>query len=297
MDKTPTTLLTITIAVTLFAFLVSLAGGQHGAMVNVSFMPNAISIFLLCGILAFLINWLCYIPAAIFKTEHYYDIVGSITSVSLIVTALYLSSDVSLRGMIAGAMVMVWALRLGLFLFVRVRKSGRDDRFDEVKVNPMKFLLAWSLQALWVLMSLACALAIITSNNQKPIDTFAIIGFALWVIGFTIETLADYQKSRFKKDPSNQGKFISSGLWAWSQHPNYFGEIVLWFGLAVAAIPILQGWQWVVLLSPVFVFFLLTRGSGIPTLEEKAQRLWSNDPNYLNYASNTPLLFPKKPKW
>lgn len=296
MDKSPATLVMLTAVIATLGFLISLAGGQNGAVVHLSILEMWVSVFMVCGILAFLINWLCFIPAAIFKTEHYYDIVGSFTSISLIVTALCFSSSVNLRGVIVGLMVVVWALRLGVFLFIRVRKVGRDDRFDQVKINPFKFLLAWTLQAFWVLMSLACALVVITSNHSHPIGFFAIVGFGLWVTGFIIEVVADYQKSQFKKDPANKGKFISNGLWAWSQHPNYFGEIVLWFGIAIASIPVLQGWQWVVLLSPFFVFILLTRGSGIPTLKEKADRLWGNDPDYLNYISRTTLLFLKKPR-
>jgi steroid 5-alpha reductase family enzyme len=105
--------------------------------------------------------------------------------------------------------------------------------------------------------------------------------------------VADNQKGRFKADPANQGKFISTGLWAKSRHPNYFGEIVLWIGVLLIAVPVLEGWQWVALLSPVFVALLLVKGSGVPLLEAKADKKWGGQPDYEAYKKNTPVLIPK----
>ena len=124
-------------------------------------------------------------------------------------------------------MVAVWALRLGSFLFRRVRRDGRDGRFDEIKVDPLRFFMTWTLQGLWVLLTVAAALAIITGLERRSIGWVAIVGIVVWVVGFAIEVVADRQKSAFKQDPANQGRFISTGLWSWSRHPNYFGEIVL----------------------------------------------------------------------
>ncbi len=124
-------------------------------------------------------------------------------------------------------------------------------------------------------------------------DIFAIVGALVWVIGFAIEVTADAQKSRFNADPSNKGKFIRTGLWSRSRHPNYFGEIVLWIGIAIIAIPVLQGWQWVAMISPLFVTLLLTRVSGIPLLEKKADVKWGGQAEYEEYKKNTPVLIPR----
>jgi len=118
----------------------------------------------------------------------------------------------------------------------------------------------------------------------------------MWVVGFLIEVTADRQKRVFKRDTANAGKFINVGLWSWSRHPNYFGEILLWTGMAVLAIPVLSGGQWVTLISPVFVYLLLTRLSGIPTLTEKAQKKWGDDADYQAYLARTSLLIPLPPK-
>jgi steroid 5-alpha reductase family enzyme len=253
-------------------------------------------VFALGALLAYAINWLVFIPSNRAKTEHYFDLTGSVTYLSVTVVALLLSDDLDARAVIVATMVAVWALRLGSFLFRRVRRDGRDGRFDEIKIDPVRFFMTWTLQGLWVLLTIACALAIITSIERRSIGWFAVVGIAVWLVGFAIEVVADRQKSAFKRNPSNDGKFISSGLWAWSRHPNYFGEIALWTGIAVMAVPLLSGWRWVVLISPVFVTLLLTRVSGIPMLEARAQKRWGDDEDFRAYTRNTSVLIPRPPR-
>jgi steroid 5-alpha reductase family enzyme len=144
-----------------------------------------------------------------------------------------------------------------------------------------------------VTFTLAAALAAITTTARKELGLFALIGFLIWIFGFAIEVVADAQKSRFRADPMNKGKFIDTGLWARSRHPNYFGEIVLWIGVAVIALPILRGWQWVTLISPVFVTLLLTRISGVPMLEKRADEKWGGQEDYEAYKERTPVLIPR----
>jgi steroid 5-alpha reductase family enzyme len=172
---------------------------------------------------------------------------------------------------------------------------GKDTRFDAIKPSFIRFLNAWTLQGLWVSLTLAAALAAITTTIRKDLAVFALIGVLVWLAGFGIEATADYQKSRFRADPANQGTFIHSGLWAWSRHPNYFGEITLWIGVALIALPVLRGWQWVTLISPVFVFLLLTRVSGVPLLEKSADKKWGGQGDYEAYKRRTPVLVPLPP--
>ena len=160
--------------------------------------------------------------------------------------------------------------RLGTFLFRRIQKAGKDACFDEIKPSFFRFLNFWTLQGLWVTFTVAAALAAITTTVRKELGLFALIGSLVWVFGFAMEAMADAQKSRFRADPENKGKFIQTGLWAWSRHPNYFGEIVIWIGVAIIALPVLRGWQWVTLISPVFVALLIARVSGVPMLEKWA---------------------------
>ena len=270
--------------------LVILAGSDG------SWEVGPITVFAVCGLLAYGINWVVFVPSSLAKTEHYFDLTGSVTYVSVVAGALLLSKELDARSLIVGAMVMIWALRLGSFLFRRVRRDGRDGRFDEIKVDPLRFFMTWTIQGLWVLLTVACALAIITGIEREEIGWVAIVGIVVWVTGFAIEVIADRQKSAFKRDTANQGRFISSGLWAWSRHPNYFGEIVLWTGIAVMALPVLSGWRWVTLISPVFVVLLLTKVSGIPMLEARAEKRWGGEKEFQRYLANTPVLVPRPPR-
>lgn len=256
---------------------------------------GAIPVFALCGALAFGINWLAFIPSALAKTEHYYDLVGGISYIGTTVAAIALSGELDLRATLVAGMVLAWSLRLATFLFKRISKAGGDSRFDDIKGQPLRFGMAWTLQGLWVLLTAAAALAVITGGTRVPLGPVGIVGIAVWAIGILIEIIADRQKSAFKSDPDNEGKFINVGLWAWSRHPNYFGEIVLWIGMAIVAVPVLQGWQWVTLISPIFVTLLLTKISGVPPLEKKADERWGGQEDYEQYKRETPVLVLKPP--
>ena len=288
-DNTKRALVGIVASVVVGALVIA-AGSQD------SWMVGSVAVFAIGGALAYVINWIVFVPSNIAKTEHYFDLTGSATYLTVVVVALALSEDLDARALIAGAMVVVWALRLGTFLFIRVKKAGKDGRFDELKQSTLRFLSTWTLQGLWVLLTVAVALAIITGMQREPIGWIGIVGIALWVVGFAIEVVADQQKSAFKADPANEGRFITSGLWAWSRHPNYFGEIVLWTGMAVMAIPVLSGWRWVTLVSPLFVTLLLTKVSGIPMLEARSDKRWGDETEYQEYKENTSALVPRAPK-
>ena len=275
------------IIIPIIGFLVALAGSQNGQTFS------GIPLFAGCVGLAFLINWLAFIPAFQMQTEKFYDLTGSFTYISVTGIAVLLSADFDMRSMLLTVLVIIWATRLGTFLYRRIQKAGKDDRFDTIKPDFFRFLIAWSIQGLWVTLTAAPALIAITSAQRKEVGIYAIIGLIVWLVGFTIEVVADYQKSQFRKNPANKNSFIRTGLWARSRHPNYFGEIVLWIGVTIIAIPVLQGWQWIALISPIFVTLLLTRVSGVPMLEAKANKKWGGQADYEEYKANTPVLVPK----
>jgi steroid 5-alpha reductase family enzyme len=267
--------------------LVALAGSQGGAS------AFGVPVFALSVVLAFLIQWLVFIPSFVKQTEKFFDLIGSLTYITVSTLALLFSPEPDARSMLLYALVFIWAVRLGTFLFRRIQKAGKDDRFDELKPDFLRFLNVWTIQGLWVTFTMAAALVAITSSTRKGLDLFAALGFLVWLIGFAIEVAADAQKGAFNANPENKGRFISTGLWARSRHPNYFGEITLWVGVAIIALPVLQGWQWVALISPVFVTLLLTRVSGVPLLEAKADKKWGGQEDYEEYKKNTPVLIPR----
>ena len=236
-------------------FLVILACSSNS--VNAS----GVRLFTLCGVLAFLIQWICFTPAWFFHSERFFDLIGSATYLTITIVALIAVPEVDTRSVVLGIMVCLWGLRLGAFLFARVQAAGHDVRFNLMKHDFTWFLMTWTIQGLWVVITSSAALTAITSSNKNSFGWIGMIGVIIWLSGFVIEIVADEQKRRFKLNSSNQHSFINKGLWSWSQHPNYFGEIILWIGVMVVALPVLSGWQYLSLISPVFVFFLLTRVS------------------------------------
>jgi steroid 5-alpha reductase family enzyme len=250
--------------------------------------------------LSFAINWAVFVPAAILQDERFFDLVGAITNASLACLSLYSATGMSARRVLCSVLVVVWALRLGSFLFLRVLHVGEDSRFSTIKKNPARFFNVWTLQALWCWFNVM-GLAILNSSSMDevaalPLSTLDALGFAMWIGGFVLEVAADTEKSAFRADASNKGKFISTGVWSWSRHPNYAGEIMLWTGLTVICSSSFSaagfGAHWLGLWSPCFVTFLLTKVSGIPMLEKKSDEKWGDNAEYKAYKSNTPVLFP-----
>jgi len=289
MKKEDFRLIIAIIATLLMAAVIVYAGSQKGIIVF------GIPLFAISVALAFIIQWIAFIPAYILKTEKFFDLTGSITYITVASVAVFLSPIVDSRSLLLLGLISIWAIRLGSFLFLRIRAAGEDRRFREIKKSFLRFLLTWTLQGLWVTFSLAAALAAITSKLKLDLGVFALVGFVVWLFGFGIEVIADRQKSQFKADLKNDDKFINVGLWSWSRHPNYFGEIMLWIGVAILAFPILQGWQWLTMISPLFIIVLLTRISGVPMLEKRADEKWGGQDDYEAYKANTPVLIPKPP--
>lgn len=273
----------------LIAAAIGWAGSQGGLA------AGGLPIFALCALLSFAINWAAFVPAYVAQTERYYDLTGSLSYLGLVGVALFLRGEPDPRALLLAALVSAWALRLGSFLFARIQRDGSDGRFDALKPSLPRFAMAWTLQALWVLLTLSCALAAMTTARPRPLGAWAVLGAVVWAAGFAIEVAADRQKRRFRGDPVNRERFIQSGLWAWSRHPNYFGEITLWAGVALIALPALSGWQYATLISPLFVYLLLTRVSGVPLLESRAKQKWGDDSEYRAYRQRTPVLFPRPP--
>ncbi|MFJ3473322.1 DUF1295 domain-containing protein [Microbacterium maritypicum] len=269
--------------------LVAVAGSQNGATIG------GIPLFALAVAAAFAIQVIAFIPAMLLQTERFFDLTGSLTFFAISAALVLLTPQPDARSWILAGMVMLWAVRLGSFLAVRVHKAGSDGRFDQIKGSPLRFLQVWIIQGAWVSLTAAAAWIAISADSatRAPIGWLTVVGIVVWVLGMVVEIVADAQKSAFRADPRNRDEFIRTGLWSRSRHPNYFGEIVIWVGVFVTAAPVLVGWQWIALLSPLFVILLLTRVSGIPLLEARAEKKWGDRADYIAYRENTPVLIPK----
>merc|ERR1719210_2715867 len=149
-------------------------------------------------------------------------------------------------------MVTVWCIRLGSFLFARILRDGKDSRFDEFKKNWLRFLGVWTIQSTWCFFVASPALVMITSEAcHASMSIIDFVGWTTWLFAFVIEVVADNQKDNFRRDPANKGKFITTGLWAYSRHPNYFGEILMWVGICISGTSCFQGAEWFAWLSPL----------------------------------------------
>jgi len=237
------------------------------------------------------VQWVGWAFASYFHTEKFYDLAGSLTFI-LLSHMSHAQSKMTVRQSLHSWMIFAWACRLGTFLFMRVLKDNGDKRFDKARDSPGTFLVFWTLQGVWVWVTLLPTLILNTQRRDAVIGNRDYLGYALWTIGFLFEVVADMQKSIFRANPNNDGKFISTGLWSISRHPNYFGEILLWFGLYVSGSSVFRGYQYMSVISPIFIFLLITRVSGIPLLEKSGLRKWGNLPEYKKYLEDVPVLIP-----
>ena len=243
-------------------------------------------------LLAFLIHWLFFIPAYLLKTEKFFDLTGSLTYISIMIYVVYTKNNLSeqLGSIILASLIILWAIRLGSFLFLRIKKAGEDKRFREIKTSFARFFLLWTISGMWVSFCSMCALTAIASNDGVVVNNIFYIGLVTFLVGLSIEIIADSQKTKFRKDPKNKDKFINQGLWAKSRHPNYVGEITLWTGVAIMSFSSLDGWQYISLISPIFTYLLLVYISGVPQLTASGQKKWGHLESYQDYIKNTPTL-------
>lgn len=243
------------------------------------------------------IQWAGWALASLLKTEKFYDATGSATFLFLVAReGLANWSTNSVAQNLQSLAVTAWAARLGSFLLRRVLEQGKDRRFNQIKHSPSKFFFAWSMQGVWVIVTLLPTLLMLRkpASALSKLSPRVLIGLGLWVLGFFIEVTADRQKAAFKSDPANAGRWINSGLWAHSRHPNYAGEILLWSGLALSASAALRSpWELALAgLCPLFNYLLIAKLSGVPMLEAYGRKKWGENPDYLDYVRRTPEIFP-----
>ncbi|KAI2649580.1 Sulfate adenylyltransferase subunit 1 [Labeo rohita] len=251
-----------------------------------------------CAATDLAIQWVGWALASALKTEKFYDLAGSGTFIMLAHLSRIWGGNGHIRQNVQTGLVSAWGLRLGTFLFLRILKEGQDRRFNNVRDSPGTFFVYWTVQALWVFITLLPTLILNSERRDEPLGPRDYIGWGIWGLGFATEAIADQQKWNFRSDPDNaptcihrEGLFIMDcGHTADTQ--TIWGEILQWSGLFLAASSVMRGPQYLSALSPLFVWFLLRHVSGIPILEKQAMKKWGSDPAFQNYIKNTPLLWP-----
>lgn len=294
MDSTRQDLRLTTIVVTsvfMIIFLIVSAVGKNSVILN------GYSAVLYCAVICVGMQWVAWIPASIGKTERFYDLTGGLTYITIVGFSLWAGSrsePISSRELIVSLLVVIWSLRLSSFLYLRIHRTGKDGRFDKLKTSSIRFLVPWTIQGLWVFLTMIVVIVINTQADSAPaLGIWDGIGLSIWILGFSIEVIADNQKTVFNSEPNNQGKWIDCGLWSYSRHPNYLGEVLLWTGIAFFGVSCFTGLEKIAWISPLFIYLLLTRISGTPILDRRALEKWGDDSEYQIYRKNTPLLFPR----
>jgi len=250
---------------------------------------------LLSFVIALAVNAAFFAIAAARKTDVVTDLSYSLSFAVLAIVLPFVGAREAVQ-LIASLLVLIWAIRLGLYLFRRILRIKVDHRFDEMRDRPIRFARFWLLQAISVAVIMLPVSYLLGRNAAPGFGVWAIAGAAVWLLGLVIEAVADAQKSAFKEKRENRGRFIESGLWRYSRHPNYFGEMLVWWGLFVYAVPFLHGVAFAVVIGPVFITVLLLFVSGIPLLERSAEAKYGDDPAYREYTRRTSILVPLPPR-
>ena len=287
----PLTFLSITAFTFLVCWLLAVTVSENTLAIN----GTSLIIKAMC--ISFVIHGVLFIPSYVFQTEKFYDLTGSVTYITIISYVIYeiyqVSESLDPRILVIAACIMVWTIRLGGFLFWRVLKDGEDKRFRSILPSFTQLLMTWALSAAWVFIQSLSALVAITAVTQVEFGILGYVGLFLWVFGFIFEVIADHQKTKFKANPDNEGRFINEGLWKKSRHPNYFGEIVLWVGVSIMSVASMTGLQYVSLISPLVSFLLIYYVSGVRMLEARSDKKWGSSKDYQEYKNNVPVFVPK----
>ena len=234
-----------------------------------------------------------FLVSVIFKTDLFFDFIGSGTFFLIVFWSLISSPNIDSNKIIISLLILLWSLRLGYFLTSRRVSHGKDKRLMKIFNSPGGTFMAWNIQGFWIFCCLLSSLNSIYSENIFKFGLLQWSGLLLWIIGFLIEVISDEQKKVFNKINTNKSHFISSGLWSISRHPNYLGEIILWLGIFIISFTYLENWSYLSVISPISIIIILRFVSGVPQLEKNAIKKWGDNKEYKKYKDKTPVLFPK----
>eukprot|EP00904_Undaria_pinnatifida_P008789 jgi/Undpi1/503/HiC_scaffold_10.g03969.m2 len=244
---------------------------------------------------------LFFVVAFSFKFDKVTDFAGGSNFVVLAILTLILGGNYYARQILASAAVCLWGLRLAGFLLYRVIKMGSDARFDDTRDNFFKFLTFWIFQMLWVWV-VSLPVTFLNSAEVNPdVTARDVAGLIMFVVGFFFEFVGDIQKDIFK---SNGGRGVcETGLWYYTRHPNYFGDLMQWWGIFTACSAVFApaadageaDWGYATICGPLFLTAILLFASGIPTVESSWDKKYGGSESYWDYKERTSILIPMPP--
>jgi steroid 5-alpha reductase family enzyme len=241
------------------------------------------------------VNAAFFAVAATRRTDVVTDLSYSLTFALLSVVLLFTGARQPVQ-LVASLLVVVWAVRLGGYLFRRILRMKVDHRFDGMREKPLRFARFWLLQAVTVAVVMLPVSYLLDREHPPGLGLWSIVGGVIWLAGLLVEAVADAQKAAFRAKEENRGRFVTGGLWRYSRHPNYFGEMLVWWGLFVFVVPVLHGAAFAVVIGPMFITVLLLFVSGIPPLERSADERYGGDGGYREYKRRTSILVPLPPR-
>ena len=232
------------------------------------------------------------------KRSDILDVAWGIGFPLIAISSLLITQDYQTRNILITLLTVIWGIRLSLHIYFRNVKKKEDYRYEKLKSNipnptPIKvFVKIFLPQLLFMtIVSLPIYLSIFHPSPNTDLFFLDYIGIGIWIFGFVFETISDIQLNKFiekKRENIVEERILKTGLWKYSRHPNYFGEVVLWWGIFIIASSTQLGIF--AILGPLMITFLITKVSGIPMLEKR----YDGDKEFEEYKKNTPVFFPIK---
>eukprot|EP00187_Rhodella_violacea_P007004 CAMPEP_0174909564 /NCGR_PEP_ID=MMETSP0167-20121228/69163_1 /TAXON_ID=38298 /ORGANISM="Rhodella maculata, Strain CCMP736" /LENGTH=319 /DNA_ID=CAMNT_0016153595 /DNA_START=74 /DNA_END=1033 /DNA_ORIENTATION=- len=244
-------------------------------------------------LVTFVFQLVFFLITAVAQFDTLTDLAGSTNFLILALLTFFLAESYHARQILITVCAALWAVRLATFLFARILIWGHDNRFDEMRNSIPKLAAFWFGQFVWVwVVSLPVTVTNATVERDPKLGAADFVGVVMFAVGLLLEAVSDWQKLKFKQDKEKKGKWCDVGLWKYSRHPNYFGEILLWWGLFAISTPILSNGQWAVLASPLLISVLLLFVSGLPLLEASANEKYGGNPEFAPYRARTSIMVP-----
>jgi len=250
------------------------------------------NLFISTLIVSFGVQILFFVYAAVKKIDTVTDLSYGLTFIILACVGLFFTQTYLQFHVIAFIMVVAWGIRIATYLFLRINTMKRDRRFDGIREKFLSFATFWFFQAIVVWIVSLPSIYLFTISSDRKLNVWMVLGIGMWLMGMIVETIADMQKFTFKTDPANKGKWIDRGLWKYARHPNYFGEMLCWWGIFVFSLPFQIGFSWITIIGPLSITYTLLFATGIPTLEKKYNERYKDNQEYQAYKRRTNLLIP-----
>ncbi len=247
--------------------------------------------FLILGLVLLVYMSLWFVISLIKKRNDVADVAWGLGFVLLAWVSFFISEVHDVRGILVSLLVSIWGIRLAWHIQARHKGKPEDYRYQKWRNEWGRWFVMRSYLQVYLLQGALLFLIVlpvlfINKSTDSVISIFDILGIALWLIGFTFESVGDAQLARFLGNPLNKGKLMRSGLWAYTRHPNYFGEVTQWWGIWLVAVSLPNGW--ITIVGPITITLLILKVSGIPLLEKKMEE----HPDFAEYKRKTSIFIP-----